>query len=246
MAIREISNSTYDYNAKALTFLIYGAPGSGKSYFIGTMPNVYIVSLDRGLLGLTLAGKKFNGCEVDTLDELNAVIDEILNGTRGKGAGAFALDHLTEVTELGIRKTNLREKAGKLKRSTWGEISDHVRIIVRKFADIARVRGVPICVAAHQQLDKDEVSGNILGTPDTVGKFAQSVGGFFDVYLYARQQLEWNAGKQVPKWTVSTVDYLQFQAKDRTTVLDIEEPNDFPTLQNKVLKRLEETKKQGD
>jgi hypothetical protein len=242
VAIHEISNSTYEFNADALSIMIYGEPGSGKSYFMGTMPDVYIVSLDHGLLGLTLAGKKFDGCEVDTLDELNQVVDEILNGKRGKNAGAFALDHLTEVTELGINKAKLREVSGNMKRSKWGEIADHARMIVRKFVDIASVRKVPICVAAHARLEKNELSGNVLGLPDTVGALRATVGGFFDMYLYAKQELEWDAGVQVPKWTVSSVNHLEFGAKDRTGTLNVVEPNDYPTLYARVKERVEALK----
>lgn len=242
VAIREVNQTTYEFNLDALTMMIYGEPGSGKTYFIGTMPKPYIVSLDRGLVGLKLGGRKFDGCEVDTYQELNQVIDEILNGTRGKGAGSFALDHLSEVTELAIEKVDLRNKPATHKRSAWGEIADDVRIIVRKFVDIATVRKVPICVAAHQKVDKNEITGNILGTPDTVGKFAGTVGGFFDMYLYAKQELEWNAGVKTPKWTVSTINHLEFGAKDRTSTLNVVEPNDYTQLYARVKERVEKIK----
>lgn len=243
MAISEISDATYDYNVDALTCMIYGPPGSGKTWFIGTMPDVYIISLDKGLLGLKLAGKKFNGCSVDTLDELNLVIDEIIAGTRAPKAGSFALDHLTAVTELGVVAKNLRNTPNTHKRSVWGAIADEVRIVVRKFVDIAYVRRVPICVAAHQKIEKNEITKNVLGTPDTVGKFAMTVGGFFDLYLYARQELVPVNGEQQAQFTVSTVDYIEFQAKDRTGQLSVTEPNDFNTIYAKIQARVDELKK---
>ena len=244
MPIVEISDTTYKFNVDALTIMIYGPPGAGKTWFIGSMPNVYIISLDRGLLGLKLGGKKFHGCTVDTLAELNLVIDEILAGKRGKEAGSFALDHLTEVTELGVVAKDLRNAAGNLKRGIWGAISDEVRMVVRKFIDIPDVRGVPVCVAAHQKIEKNELTKNVLGSPDTVGKFAMTVGGFFDLYLYARQELEWDAGVQKAKFTVSTVDYLEFQAKDRTGQLNLVEPNDYDTLYAKIKARAEQLEKE--
>lgn len=243
MPIRDISNQTYEFDIEALTILIYGPPGSGKSYFMGTMPNVYIVSLDKGLKGLVLNGKTFSGCEVDTLNELYLVIDEIIQGKRGKGAGAFALDHLTAVTDLGIEHTGLRDKPNTHKRSTWGEIADHVRMVVRKFLDIAAVRKVPVCIAAHQQIEKNELSGNIIGTPNTVGKLAETIGGFFDMYLYSRQETVARDGEWVPEWNVSTVNYQEFQAKDRTGTLNVKEVNNFPALITKVRNRLEQIKK---
>lgn len=243
MAVRDISSNSYDFDVEAITILLYGAPGSGKTWFIGTMPDVYIVSLDKGLKGLRLAGMQFDGCEVDTLDELYQVIDEIIRGNRGKGAKAFALDHLTEVTELAINHTGLRSKPNSHKRAVWGEIADHARMVTRKFVDIAAVRKVPVCVTAHQQIDKNELSGNILGLPSTVGKLAETVGGFFDMYLYARSDVVPKDGDWIPEWTVSTVNYREFSAKDRTGTLDITEPNNFPTIMNKVRERLEQVKK---
>lgn len=245
MAIKDISSSTYDYKIEALTILNYGPPGSGKTWFAGTMPKVYILSLDKGLKGLKLAGKQFDGCEVDTLDELYKVIEEIIQGKRAKDCKSFVLDHLTEVTDLAITHTGLRTKDNKLKRSTWGEIADHARIVTRKFLDIAAVRNVPVCVIAHQQIEKNELTGNIIGLPATVGKFAEQIGGFFDMYLYSRQDLKPVNGNWIPSWTVSTVNYLEFQAKDRTGTLDVTEPNDFPTLMAKIQARMEQVK-QGE
>ena len=71
-----------------------------------------------------------------------------------------------------------------------------------------------------------------------------SVGGHFDIYLYALQELEWSNGEQKPKFTVSTVDHMEFQAKDRTGQLNIVEPNDYPTLYAKIKARAEELKKE--
>lgn len=243
MAITEISNETYEYNVDALKILVYGPPGSGKTWFIGTMPDVYIVALDPGLIGLQLAGKKFRGVQVDTYDELMQVIDEIINGKRGQGAKSFALDHLGEVTTLSAEKRDLRNQPNKLKQVTWGAISDDVRMAVRKFIDISNVRKVPVCVAAHQRIDKNELTKSILGAPDTVGKFSQQVGGLFDMYLYSLQSVEWDAGVQKPKWSLSTIDHMEFQAKDRTGVLLVEEPNDYQTLYAKISARAEEVRK---
>lgn len=243
MAIRDISSATYDFEIEGMTILVYGQPGSGKTWFLGSMPKVYIISLDKGLKGLKLAGRDFDGCEVDTLEDLYRVIDEIIQGKRAKNAKSFALDHLTEVTDLAITSTGLRDKPNNLKRQTWGEIADHAKIVSRKFLDIAAVRKVPVCIAAHQQVEKNDLTGNILGLPSTVGKFAGQVGGFFDMYLYARQELLPVDGDWIPTWTISTVNYQEFSAKDRTGTLDVTEPNDYPTLIAKVRERMEQVKK---
>jgi hypothetical protein len=243
MAVKEVSNNAYDFDAQAPAILGYGPPGSGKTWFLGTMPKNYIFTTDkRGLMTLKFSGKTFNGVTVDTLDELNAVLDEALAGTRAKDAGSFGLDHISEITELAVKKVGLREAPSTHKRSKWGEVSDHVRMITRKFIDLSVKRKVPVCAVAHQRMDKDEFTQNIIGSPDTVGKFSQTIGGFFDLFLYFKQDLEWDAGKQIKKFTVSTINYLQFQAKDRTSTLDVVEPNDFPTMYAKIMARLEELK----
>lgn len=242
MAIREINQTTYEFNVEAPTMLLYGGPGSGKTRFLGTMPKVYIVSLDHGLKGLKLAGFKFDGVEVDTYDELEQVIDEILLGTRAQQAMSFGLDHLTMVTDLSATKRKLRDAAPNMKRSIWGTISDDVRIINKKFLDIAYKRNAPVCVVAHQQIEKDELLGNVMGLPDTVGKFATNVGGLFDMYLYARQETTPVNGQWIPTWKISTVNYMQFQAKDRTGILDVEETNDFPVFIDKIRARVAEIK----
>lgn len=243
MAIEEFNLSQYDYSLLGLKILMYGPPGSGKTWFIGTMPGVYIVSLDKGLIGLRLAGVVADGCTVDTFDELQQVVSEIAAGTRAPKAKAIALDHLSAVTDLAV--TSVKMKTGKkaMDRSTWGTVADYVRMLTKQFADIADIRNVHVCVAAHEKIEKNEIIGSVLGTPDTVGKFAMSVGGLFDLYLYSRQEVGWEAGKQVESFTVNTVDYQEFKAKDRTGVLETTEPNDFPIIYAKIKERIESLKK---
>lgn len=244
MGIEEFRKEDLDFNINGLKFLLYGAPRSGKTWFIGTMEDPYIICLDKGLIGLQLAGKTPRGCTVDTFEDLEEVIAEIAGGVRAKDASAIALDHLSAVSDLVTNYVKRRASKSTMDRSTWGIAADHVRMFVNSFVDIADIQNKHVCMTAHQKIEKNDVIGSVLGTPDTIGKFAMSVGGLFDLYLYCMQEVVWKDGDEKVEWKVRTANFEAFTAGDRTGVLDVNEPNDFPTIYKKIKDRVDALKRE--
>ena len=228
--IKEIKGG--DISNDKLTMLVYGAPGSGKTWFAGHMPKPYFISLDRGLIGLKKHKVPIQGVEIETYDEALAVVYDLTNGKRGTGCETLVLDHLTVLGEMALETALKQQNKTKADLHTWGVTVDKVRFLIKLLLDLSNK--FHILVLSHEQIEKNELRGGVFGTPATIGKFAYHVGGLFDCFFYTRQESEWKTGKQIPKWVVHTTDYVDFKAKDRLGVLDVVEPNDPSVILGKI------------
>lgn len=217
-----------------LAILIYGPPGSGKTWFGLHMPKPYFLAYDKqGMLGAKYNKIPVDGVEIDTYDDFNAVIAQIQSGARAKDNETIVLDHLTlhgEAIKQSMLEKNRKQKAD---LAIWGEVADHLRVSMKTLIDLTKK--FHVVVLAHEQIEKNEVRGGIFGTPATVGKFAYYVGGMFNLFMYSEQQMEWNNGKQTPKWVLHTSQYTDFRAKDGIGKLDVVEPNDPSTILGKII-----------
>lgn len=231
MAVTQIDTS-FNYDEKT-SILLYGPPGSGKTWFGGHMPKNFFISLDKnGTIGLKRHGIPFEGVEVDTYEDVQNVIYDIGMGKRARGRETLVLDHLGLLGEACLNKALIESNKKRADLNVWGITVDHLRLILKQLLDLQK--NFHILVLAHEQIEKNEVRGGVFGTPHTIGKFAYHVGGMFDLFLYAEQEVTWKNGNQVPQWLIHTIDYLDFKAKDRLGVLDVVEPNDAEALLGKI------------
>lgn len=218
--------------------LSYGAPGSGKTYLGAHAPNPYFISLDDGLTRYKFLGESVKYIEPTTFDELEMAVDQILNGQRAKENETIVLDHGTAVTDLIIDKVLTDNNMKRMDQNRWGIAVDHLKVLLRKFTDIPKRKKKHAVMLFHEQVEKNEIRGGVFGNPNTVGKLAYYIGGYFDLYLYHYVQNDWKNGKPDPKYFCSTVKYGDFSAKDRIGVLPSAVPNDL----NKILALLESAK----
>lgn len=228
-----------DFNLKTL---VYGAPGTGKTWFGGTHPKPYFVAKDRNLLGLAAAGKDIDYVFIDTYEDAVSVLEQIYNGQRAKNARSIIFDNITFMTDAIVR--TVKEKHGKgskvnatgMNRELWGVASDYLKELIHQLLKLSDK--FHLCVIAHEQIEKEELTGGVYGNPSTIGKMAYHIGGYFDLFLYARQNVVWDNGKQVKTYKMNTVKFGSFNAKDLIGVLDPEEPNDFTVIYDKVKGKL--------
>lgn len=216
-----------------VSILLYGPPGSGKTWFGAHSPDPYIISIDwNGLIGIKKHKIPVEAVTVDDYNDVNTVIADIGMGKRARGRKTIVLDHMTELGEL-AKVTALRE-TNKVRPdlNVWGIVVDKIRYTLRQLLMLQKQFN--IVVIAHEQIEKNELRGGIFGTPATIGKFAYHVGGLFDLFLYANQEVEYKGGEKIKKYSLYTMDYLEFKAKDRLGVLDVIEENDAKALFNKI------------
>jgi hypothetical protein len=90
----------------------------------------------------------------------------------------------------------------------WGKNIEQIRKWVRKYRDLP----LNVIMTCHEQIDKDNMTGQQLHKPQLSGKLSNEVAGFFDIvaYLYVKQE----EGKPVRK--LLTGSWEGYVAKDRS------------------------------
>jgi hypothetical protein len=230
-----IEGNTNTVKVLYVNALVYGLPGSGKTWFVGSAPKPYIICSERLPAGLAIAGKAIPYVMIETMEDLFLVLNEIEQGKRAVGMETIILDSLTELTPL-VKDYVMRIHGKKeMTLQLWGIAVDNLRMAIRKIRDIGKTRHT--IVTARAVLEKDEYSGIIQALPDTIGKFAANVPGLFDWFFYCQQETQMVAGVQKVGWVMNTVGVGFYPAKDGLGVLALKEPNDFPTVYAKVLSK---------
>jgi hypothetical protein len=228
-----INGNTRDMTKFYMNMFLYGQWGSGKSWFLGTMPKPYLIVTERLPMGLGIAGKAIDYVKVESMEDLHQVMDEIALGKRAAGAESIGLDSLSDLTPLIIEHVLAQQKKQRMTLECWGIAVDYVRVFVRKLIELGKTRH--IAITAKAIVTKDELTGATMGVPETIGKFAYVVPGMFDEVFYCQQDTSWVNGKQITSWKMNTVGVANYPAKDGLGVLAPVEPNDFSTIYAKVL-----------
>ena len=218
----------------------YGPWGSGKTWFCGTMPKPYIICTERLPQGLGIGGKQIDFVKVENMDDLNLVLTEIAAGKRAKDAQSICLDSLSDLTDLIKDYVLAQAKRRTMTMQDWGPAVDYLRMTVRRFLEFGKTRH--IVVTARARMEKDELTGAVMGVPDTIGKFAYVVPGMFDEVFYSQQETSWVNGVQKTGWKLNTVGTANYPAKDGLGVLSPVEPNDFAVIYEKVLAKTQPLK----
>lgn len=210
---------------------VYGPGGSGKTRFCATFPKPYFIVTERIPRGLEVAARDIPYVKVETFEDLLLVFNQIEAGKRAVGCESICLDSLSDITPL-VCDYVLR-KAGKPRMALqeWGFAVDHLRSLIRTFTATLSDRFY-VCLTALATVQKDDLTGEILGLPETIGRFAQVVPAMFDLALYSEQTVVFDpvSKQSKPTWLLHSVSHGRFKAKDGIGFMDVTEPNDMGAL----------------
>ena len=238
-----MSPNTKDLSLKDMNhkILVWGASGTGKTTFIGTMPTpIYVFDYDGGILSL-------RGKDV----EYDPYVDTVRNGILAKSAWDMTLDKLGEFSKECPFATVALDSISTLETSIIARLcatASTTRPSLQVYGDLIRadkklfldLLALPcnIVVTAHEQVIKDEISGGLMIRPLIVGKqLPGQLPMFFDeVY---RQHIGEGKDKEV-EYLIHTKGGRNFTAKSRLGVLDPVEESDFQGILRKVEKSIEE------
>ena len=164
------------------TFLIHGVYGAGKTHLLGDFlsnesklgPVKFInVRGEDGMLSLAGAGLGDKGETVETVKDLEEVLEEL----RGGGYRAVGIDSFKALCRVVMEEVN----GGRMP-----EKSDYIPVhwVMERLAK--RLRGVATYVMAVCPSDKsvDHVTGRTAVTPDLPGREAWGSAGWFDFVGY--------------------------------------------------------------
>lgn len=222
MAIKLIS-ARESALSQGIKVLVHGLAGSGKTVLCTTTqePTV-IISAEAGLL--SIAHTDVPVIEVGSIDDVREAYEFLLTD-EGRAFSWVALDSISEIAEvvLAYEKSQTKDP-----RKAYGELQDQMMQLLRAFRDLP---GRNVVMTCKQEKVKDEHSGQILYSPLMPGsKLAQQIPYLFDEVFALRVEKDAEGNSQ--RWLQTGRD-IQYEAKDRSGLLDMFEP---PSLYDIAMK----------
>lgn len=210
-----------------ITALYYGEPGSGKTHLISTAPKPYAVISERQPNTLLCTGKDIPYVIAETWEDVQLVTEEIVMGTRATNAETIALDSVTDLSPLVVDYVLRTQGKKKMDIACWGLATDYLRSLIWRYThQINKTKHV--IATARATIEKDDISGQISGWPDTIGKFRQALAAHFDLSFYCEQGFDY-VTKQAA-FEVHSIAKGYYKAKGGLKITDPVMPNDFSLL----------------
>ena len=218
-----VASSTKADRPKRGTFLVYGAPGSGKTRFASTFPKPLFINMQGNMTTL-----RHLDIPVFTPKTREDVV-HILASDEAEKAETIVFD---QITEMGFR-IYIGAAMKKFGRVDLPTIKEWQMIIEWMNQDIRAALNTQkhILVLAEEADKKDEVTGAMKNGPDIPGKLFGRLGALFDCVFHIGVHYIDGQNKRM---LLTEPDSLHDQAKDCFGVFDKLEAPDFPSLWKKV------------
>lgn len=219
-----------------LKCLVHGPAGAGKTTLAKTAgPGTIIISAEAGLL--SLRDSDIPVIEVKTLDDIKEAYSYVLE--QNGSINWIILDSISEIAETVLASEKAHAKDA---RQAYGALQDSMMQLMKAFRDIS---GKNVVFTAKQEYIKDDVGVSTYKPMMPGQKLAQQIPYLFDLVFALR--VEPDADNNMIRYLQTGRD-LQYDAKDRSGVLDMYEPPDLTHIANKILNSkptLKEAKKHG-
>ena len=213
--------NTKDVHMCKIKVLVHGPSGSGKTRLCGTTGGkAIILSAESGLL--SLAGMDLDVWEIKNIDDLKEAYTFLKSDVTYDWV---CIDSISEIAEVVL---NAEKKLTKDPRKAYMEMGDQMTALVRAFRDLPK----NVYMAAKQDKTKDEMTGGFIYGPSAPGqKLAASLPYFFDFVLVLQN---WKDAEGKMQSALQTQRDAQYDAKDRSGLLDMVEPPSLQHIYNKI------------
>ena len=224
---------TFKPSSHKIKAVIYGASGSGKTYFAATAPKPIFASAEAGLLSTMSLKKKIDYVEIKSVADLAGMLRDLKADTRGYET--VIIDSISEINDICKDKIE-SDKKRSMQIQDWGELGKIIRKILRGFRDL----DMHVIFIAQEKIvnDADKIDKRV---PMLNGKSATEIAYFMDVsgYIYVTKEGEHK---------IRTAPDHRLLTKDRTGKIGDDAPVDFQKWIDRMSKlklENEEVKKVG-
>lgn len=206
---------TFTPTSHKIKAVVYGASGSGKTYFAATAPHPIFASAEGGLLSTLKHKKKIDPVKYVSITKLEDLRDLLTYLKKGEHPfETVVIDSITEINE--IIKDGIEKKRGAtMQLKDWGDLAKAIKAVLRGFRDL----DMHVIFIAQEKTEKDDQKTEKI-VPSLNGKAANEIAYFMDVVAYSFID---SMGKN--KITVQPSDKLLTKA--RGIELPADAPDDF-------------------
>ena len=211
-----------DIEVKKLKVLIYGKSGTGKTTFGSTFPKPYFFDFDNGMLSL-----KGKDIEYDTYKEIQKAELKLKELELKCPYETIVVDSVSTMQEI------MMKRQLELNRKMSPTLHEWMMLVQGIKSLFSRLVAMPqhLVITAHEEIIRDEITGEILVQPLIVGKLASSLPIYFDE-VYRGEVRKDKSGKVI--YQILTTATTKYSAKSRLGCLDTVEVPSFEAIIKKV------------
>lgn len=210
------------------TVLIYGSSGVGKTHLAAQFPDPLLLSCDPGTLGGALSATKFGvkHLKVNSYSEILNLLPT-LKANAGVEFKTIVVDSITYLGKLVLRHI-LQSVQREIPRfEEWNLNYTRTAMLINNLSEL----NCHVVFTAIDKVDKDEVTGKMMGGPELPGKLSKELPQAVDICTRLLTTTGYdNQGKLQVKYKFRTVPDDIYFAKDRTQLLPKEGESDFATF----------------
>lgn len=197
-----------DHKIKAV---VYGASGSGKTFFAATAPKPIFAAAEAGLLSTTSSKKPVKFVEIKSVPDLKDLLRYLQS--EDHGFETVVIDSISEINE--IIKEGIEKKKGRMQIQDWGDLARIIKGILRGFRDLP----MHTIFIAQELVEKDDQKIQKI-TPMLNGKAATEIAYFMDIVGYTLID-------EQGEHQILTLPNSKYLTKDRSSKIGNECPVDF-------------------
>ncbi len=214
--------------------MVYGDSGTGKTTFLSTFPNLYILDFDLGVMSIRGKDIEYDVYYDEDIKHPTAYtafekkLDELFKECPYATIGIDSFTTLQRTLMNQVQYLNVKHVGKNLSQEEWGIV---IGKIERLFYRLIQAP-VNLVVTAHEIVTEDPISGEITNRPLVYGKKLPGMIPLWFGEVY-RAQVEFDKDRK-RVYKILTAATRRYMAKSRLGCFNELETPDYKVLMNKI------------